>query len=172
MKQAWNRIDNAISRLEKGLIVLLLTVMVLLAFTQIVMRNIFSTGLAWGEPLVRYLVLWVGFIGAALATREGKHITIELFSLWKSGLPRHYTAGISHLCSTIACGLLTTAAVRFLWFEAQMGSTTFFNLPVWVPQAILPVTFGMMTLRFFFKSLAAIFRWVDDIPASESGSDL
>ena len=162
MKPSWNRIDEVISRIEKGLIVILLSAMVLVAFTQIILRNAFSTGLSWGEPLVRYLVLWVGFMGAALAAREGKHITIELFSVWKSKSPRWYTAGLSHLCSTLVCALLATAAVKFLWFEAQMGTTTFFGIPVWVPESIIPITFGIMSIRYFFKALAVVFDQSQD----------
>lgn len=171
MKLSWNRIDEVFSRIEKGLIVILLSVMVLVAFTQIIMRNAFSTGLSWGEPLVRYLVLWVGFMGAALATREGKHITIELFSVWKSKSPRWYTTGISHLCSTLVCALLATAAVKFLWFEAQMGTTTFFSIPVWVPELIMPITFGIMSIRFFIKALAVIFNRPQDYPQTGPRSD-
>jgi C4-dicarboxylate transporter DctQ subunit len=171
VKLSWNRIDDIVSRIEKGLIVLLLGVMVLVAFTQIVMRNMFSTGLSWGEPLVRYLVLWVGFIGAALATRESKHITIELFSVWKSGKPRWYAAGISHTCSAIVCALLAVAAVKFLWFEAQMGASPFFGLPVWVPESIIPIAFVIMSIRFFTKALAVIFNRPQDQIQAAARSD-
>jgi TRAP-type C4-dicarboxylate transport system permease small subunit len=33
-------------------------------------------------------------------------------------------------------------------FEAQMGSTAFMDLPVWIPELIIPATFGIMTLRY------------------------
>ena len=161
MKPSYNQIDRFISRIEKGLIVILLSVMVILAFSQIILRNFFSTGLSWGEPLVRYLVLWVGFTGAALATREGKHITIELFSVLKAGKTYRTPAVISHLCSTVICCLLTVAAVKFLWFESQMGSTTFFKIPVWVPELIIPITFGLMSIRYLAKTLATAFNWSD-----------
>jgi TRAP-type C4-dicarboxylate transport system permease small subunit len=162
MRSSWNQLDAFIGRLEKGLIVILLSVMVVMAFSQIILRNVFSTGLSWGEPLVRYLVLWVGFTGAALATREGKHITIELISVWGTGKPRRIPSTISHLCSAVICGLLAFAAVKFLWFEAQMGSTTFLKIPVWVPELIMPLTFGLMGVRYFFKVLATVFRWPDE----------
>jgi len=155
VKPSWHQLDAFIGRLEKGLIVILLSLMVLLAFTQIIMRNFFSSGLSWGEPLVRYLVLWVGFTGAALATREGKHITIELFSVWKSKKAHPLPTAISHLFSAIVCGLLTLAAFKFLLFEAQMGSAAFFSVPVWVPESIIPLTFGLMSVRYLVKVLAA-----------------
>jgi len=144
----WQRFDNFISRLEQILITVLLSAMILTAFLQIVLRNFFSTGLAWGDPLVRYLVIWVGFIGAAIATKEGKHITIEIVSHWLSGQANRYLQSASHLFSAIVCGLLTWAALKFVRVEALMGGSAIFDLPVWVPQVIIPVAFGIMTLRF------------------------
>ena len=81
----WQRWDEILGRVEKFLLAAMLSIMILLAFLQIILRNVFSSGISWGDPLVRYLVLWVGFIGASLASKEGKHITIEVFSRWFSG---------------------------------------------------------------------------------------
>lgn len=155
----WNQLDEFISRVEKTLVVFLLSLMILVAFLQIVLRNFFATGLSWGDVLVRYLVLWVGFIGAALATREGKHITIEVFSRWVSGRGEIYLKAIAQLCSLCICGLLTYAAIKFINFEVQMESTTFLGIPAWILEFIIPMTFGLMTFRFalqFFKELAKI----------------
>ncbi|MEW6671289.1 MAG: TRAP transporter small permease [Thermodesulfobacteriota bacterium] len=144
----WQRFDNFISRLEQLMISVLLGVMILAAFLQIVLRNFFSTGLAWGDPLVRYLVIWVGFIGASLAVREGKHITIEIVAHWLPARANRYLRSVSHLFSALVCGLLSWAALKFVRVEALMGGPAIFGLPSWVPQIILPAAFGIMTLRF------------------------
>ena len=144
-------LDERIGRLEHILIAILLLLMILLAFWQIVLRNFFATGIDWGDSLVRYLVVWVGFIGAAVATKEGKHITIDVLSRWITGSGSRVIRAVSHFCSAVICGLLTWAAIKFIWFEAQMGGTTFFQLPVWVPELIIPVTFGLMTLRYTLR---------------------
>ena len=148
----WQNWDDTIGRLEKFLVTAMLSVMILLAFLQIILRNVFSTGISWGDPLVRYLVLWVGFIGAGLATKEGKHITIEVFSRWFSGKGRRYLQALSYLMSALICGLLTFAGWTFVQNEAQMGSTTFLEIPVWIPEAIIPITFALMTLRYGFRT--------------------
>ena len=144
----WNKLDTKISRLETVLITTLLTLMILAAFSQIVLRNFFSSGIDWSDALVRYLVVWVAFVGAAIATREGKHITMDLLSRWLTGAGTLAIQALSNFISAVICSLLTVAAARFIWFEAQMGTTTFLNLPVWVPELIMPVTFGLMALRF------------------------
>ena len=146
-------LDEKINRVEQILVAALLTMMILLAFSQIVLRNFFDTGIAWGDALVRYLVVWVGFVGAAIATKEGKHITIDVLSRWITGVGRSTIQTISHLSSAAICGLLTWAGIKFIWFEAQMGGTAFFKLPVWVPELIIPVTFGLMTLRYTLRLL-------------------
>jgi len=144
-------LDDHISRLENILIAVLLTAMILIAFSQIVLRNFFSTGIAWGDALVRYLVVWVGFVGAAIAAKEGRHITIDIFSRWVTGTGGRAIRAVSHFSSAVICGLLTWAGIKFIGFEAQMGGTSFFNLPVWVPELIIPAAFGLMTLRYALR---------------------
>ena len=130
--------------------------MILLAFAQIVLRNFFASGIDWGDALVRYLVVWVGFIGAAVATKEGKHITIDVLSRGLTGAGNSAIRAISHFVSAAVCGILTWAGIKFIFFEAQMGGVAFFKLPVWVPELIIPLTFGLMTLRYSLRLLNEI----------------
>ena len=153
---SWEKWDDRLGRIEKFTLSIMLSVMILLAFIQIVLRNVFSSGIAWGDPLVRYLVLWVGFIGASLATREGKHITIELFSRWLSDRSNRSFKAISNLISALVCALLVFAGWTFVSNEAQMGGTAFLHIPIWIPQIIIPIAFAMMTLRFFLRFVAEL----------------
>lgn len=162
----WERVDEAIARLEQTLIVTFLGFMILLAFLQIVLRNFFSTGLDWGDQLLRNLVLWIGFIGATLATKEGKHINIDVVSRWLPSLEKNIVTLITHLFSFIIGCLLTYAALKFVKNEFQMKSMTFLNIPAWIPQMILPMTFGLMAFRFglrSFKNLSEM-RKMDSLP--------
>jgi len=148
----WERVDEVIDRVEQTLIITFLSSMILLAFLQIVLRNFFSTGLDWGDSLLRNLVLWIGFIGATLATREGKHINIDVVSRWLPSLGKEIVTLITHLFSFFISCLLTYAALKFIRNEIQMENMTFLNIPAWIPEMILPMTFGLMTLRFGLRS--------------------
>jgi len=153
----WERADEIIDRVEETFLVILLSSMIVIAFLQIVLRNLFSTGLSWGDPLVRNLVLWIGFIGAALATREGKHININVVSQWVPDLGKVYIEFLTQLFSFVICGLLTLAALKFIKNEAQMGNVAFLDIPAWIPEIILPVIFGLMTLQFGFRSFKDLY---------------
>jgi TRAP-type C4-dicarboxylate transport system permease small subunit len=148
----WDWADEAIGRVEQVLLIVFLGFIVLVAFLQIVLRNFFFTGLDWGDSLVRNLVLWIGFIGATLATKEGKHINIDAVSRWLPSLGKNLVALITHLFSFCICCLLTYAAIKFIKNEVQMAKLTFLSIPAWVPELILPFTFILMTFRFGLRS--------------------
>ena len=147
----WERMDAVIDRVEQMLLVILLSAMILLAFLQIFLRKVFTTGLTWGEVLLRNLVLWVGFIGATLATREGKHINIDIMSRSMPPLGRALIDVTIHLFSFFICGLLTYASLKFINNEVQMQTTTLANIPIWILEIILPLTFGLMAFRFALR---------------------
>jgi TRAP-type C4-dicarboxylate transport system permease small subunit len=165
----WQRLDETLSRVEETLLVILLSSMIFVAFSQIVLRNLLATGLTWGDALVRNLVLWVGFIGAALATKEGSHINIDVVSQWMPSLGKTVIAGITHLFSFLICGLMTFASLKFIKNEVQMGNVAFLGIPSWIPEIILPITFILMTVRFGFRSIQSFFinSKIDKTPDQE-----
>jgi TRAP-type C4-dicarboxylate transport system permease small subunit len=152
----WTRLDRIIGRIEKALLSVMLATMILFAFLQIVLRNFFDTGLPWGDSLVRYLVLWVGYIGAALATRERIHINIDVMSQWLPGVSRTVNLLVVHCFSCLVCAVLTYASVLFVRNERLMGGMAFLDIPVWLLQLVLPATFALMTVRYAFYGAADI----------------
>ncbi|MEE2832280.1 MAG: hypothetical protein VYD18_07960, partial [Candidatus Latescibacterota bacterium] len=54
-------------RLEEGVLVMLVGALLVLAFSQILLRNFLGITWLWGDPLVRHLVLWASFLGALIA---------------------------------------------------------------------------------------------------------
>ena len=152
----WERVDEIMARVEQTLLVTFLGFMIGIAFLQILLRNFFSTGLDWGDSLVRNLVLWTGFIGATLATKEGKHINIDVVSRWLPSLGKNVVALITHLFSFFVCCGLTYAALKFIKNEVQMENITFLDIPAWIPEMILPLTFGLMTFRFGLRSIKTL----------------
>ncbi|HIA08341.1 MAG TPA: TRAP transporter small permease subunit, partial [Chromatiaceae bacterium] len=71
------RLIQRLHRVEDGMLATLLFLMVTLAFSQIVLRNLFDSGFIWGEPVLRVLVMWLGLGGALVATRENNHISVD-----------------------------------------------------------------------------------------------
>lgn len=150
---AIQRIARVLARLEDLLLAVLLTGMILLAAGQIFSRNLLSQGLLWGEPLLRLLVLWIALLGAMAATREGRHIRIDLLSRFLPAAAQAWSRRFTDAFSAVICGLMAWHAGRFVVDEWHGGLEFFSGVPAWSVQLIIPFGFAVMSLRFALHSL-------------------
>jgi TRAP-type C4-dicarboxylate transport system permease small subunit len=141
-------IRQTILRFEELLTATLLGGMILLAGSQILLRNLFDSGLVWADPTLRIMVLWIALLGAIAATRENRHIRIDLFSHYLSIQTQTLLSVIHDLFSAIVCGIIAWHSARFVHIEWQEGTKLFANLPSWVAEIIIPIGFTAMALRF------------------------
>ena len=103
-------LDHWLASLERALVVLLLTGLLGLGLLQVIERNVLASGLFWAASCCRHLVLWLGFLGASLATREQRHLSIDVLSHF---LPTRWQLWLGLLINTVAlvlCMLLVQAA--------------------------------------------------------------
>ncbi len=148
-----DRIDRALARAETALLILFLAVMVVMAFVQVLLRNLFSTGILWGDSLLRHLVLWLTFLGASLATRENRHIKIDILARLLKGRLRHLAAALTNLSGSVVCAFLAKASIVFVLDERGAGTTTFAAVPTWIVLSILVYGFAVIALRFLLGAL-------------------
>ncbi len=160
MIQFLDKINSWIEKSESILLVITLSIMVVLAFLQVVLRNLFDQGILWADTFLRHLVLWVGFLGASLATREKKHINIDLFTRFFKGKIKSTLQAIVNLFAAIICWYLTSAAWTFVMDEHAANTILFSDIPAWYFQLIIPIGFLLMTFRFsiiFLEHVIEIF---------------
>ena len=135
-------------RLERFVLAVLVTGMVALSALQIVLRNVWHTGLDWAEPLLGMALLWLTMLGALAATGLGRHISIDLAAAL---LPRRWAAGaarVTALFAAVVCGVLAWAAGRYVGFQREMDMSTLLGWPVWKHYLVIPVVFWIMSARF------------------------
>lgn len=152
MFTAFSRLKALLIRLEEGLLVVMLSVMILLASAQILLRNLFDTGLFWADPALRMLVLWLALLGAIAATRDDRHIRIDLLSRFLNVRGKAWVQAINDLFSGLICGLIAWHGGRLVYFEWSDGTQLFGSLPAWIGELIIPLGFGLMALRFLFSA--------------------
>lgn len=61
-----------------GLLAIILSTMVILVFTNVVLRYAFNSSIIMSEELSRWGLVWLTFIGAIVALKEGSHISVDL----------------------------------------------------------------------------------------------
>jgi len=139
---------SVLARLEDGVLVAMVTVLLLVSFGQILLRNLFQVTPLWIEPLARHLVMWTGFLGALAATREGRHIRIDAVLRLLPPLGRAAALLLSGAVSALTCGVLAWVAFGFVADERRYGAVGFLDLPTWILQVIFPACFALMACRY------------------------
>jgi len=143
-------------RLEEVLLSILLTAMIILACYQIGLRWFTSGGLPWIDPLLRYLVLWSGLLGAVLATAKNNHIALDAIGYL---LHRRLKLGV-HLLTDVFCVVVSfflfRATILFIRSEYEFGSSSLFGVATWVWYLIFPIAFGMILLHFSIDGVTTV----------------
>lgn len=139
-------------RTETLLAGLSLLLMLLLTLGQIIARNFFETGIPAADTLTRYLVLYIAFFGAAMATDTDQHIKIDVLSTFlnQSWIRRLHRP--LQILGAIVTGLFAHAAYRLWWDEWQFVSAH----EKWtvVLMGIIPLGFALLCLHFLLDTIA------------------
>lgn len=144
-------------RIEDGLLVVLLLSMILLAFGQIILRNFLDTGYIWIDPLLRVMVLWIGMIGALVATRENKQISIDVLTRVLPPPLRHISRIITRLFAATVAGIIAWHSILFILDEWSIGNEAFAHIPAWSLESIIPIGFGIIALRYLLEAFSEIY---------------
>ncbi len=152
-----NIIDETIAKIEKVLVIILLSLMVIVGFAQVILRNFLETGLMWADPLLRYTVLWIAFIGASLATREDKHINIDVLTRLLNPRLKKLASIITNLFALSICLILFKTSIDFVKMEMEFQSEVFLGVKNWMVEMIIPIGFCLVSLRFLFRVVKIIF---------------
>jgi TRAP-type C4-dicarboxylate transport system permease small subunit len=149
----WHRVDRAARRLETWLIVAILSGLILLGAAQIVLRNFFSIGFAWGDGLGRLAVLWLGLLGALAASRDGRHIAIGVAARF---LPQRLRVAAAVCANGFGAGIsaaLAWYAWSFVNDSREFGDTLLGDVPAWWLQSIMPIAFALMAWQFIAQAV-------------------
>ena len=148
-----DRLTSALRQLESGLLAVLLATMIGVAAYQVVGRNLFDTGLVWGDGLVRVLVLWVTLLGGMVASRHDGHIRMDLITRFLGGRWNRLLKRLRNGFTAVVCVLFAYHAGRFVWIDYQDGIVAFASVPAWLCELIMPLGAGVMGLRYVLHTV-------------------
>lgn len=140
--------------LENAVLVSILSITILLAIGQILLRNIFSFGILGADSIMRILVLWLALFGAMAATRQQEHILIDVLTRFVPAKICQYVEQGVDLISASVCGIVAYFSITFVLLEYEDGEVLIGGLPVWFCESIIPFAFAIMGVRFLFQAAA------------------
>jgi len=153
LQPALARLVKLVTWTENAMLVAMLAAMVLLAAAQILLRNFLGISIQGADQLLRLLVLWVAFLGAVSASREGKHIHVDAIARWLPGRINAGVTALTDLFTLCVCLVLSWQSVRFIQSARESAEMAFGAFPVWVAAIILPLAFALIALRYALRFL-------------------
>src|SRR6476619_97706 len=125
----------------------------LLPLAEIVSRKFFGRSVQGSAAFASNLTLWLGMLGAAIAARDGKLLTLatgEFLPKGPIGTAAHIVAGaIGSMVATI----LALGSIALLNVDRAAGSTiTTDGVPTWIADLALPVGFGLIAVRLALRA--------------------
>jgi TRAP-type C4-dicarboxylate transport system permease small subunit len=152
--------ERVLVTLNRWIVIAMMAVMVLLVFMNVVSRYIFNHSIIWAEEVSQYLMVWVAFLGAGLALREGRHVAIEMLQDRLPSTARRMTRHLVALLLIVFMGILTVLGFQFAHF-AWDQETPVLNIPLGIPYLAVPIGALLLVMHFFFLYRAYIDRRYD-----------
>ncbi len=143
---------NSLRLAESLTLSIAMAAMTIIPLAEIVLRRMSLTGIPGAPSLVQHLSLVVGMIGAAVAARENRLLSLSTaIDLLKGRLQR-----AAHICCggfAAAIGVsLCIAGVQFVAVEKAAGKMLAYGIPIWFFQALIPVGFAIISMRLIHHS--------------------
>lgn len=118
----------------------LMGIIVAVMFAQVFFRYVLNNSLSWSEEIVRFVFIWVTFLGAALNIRDKLHIGVDFFI---SLLPESWRKKFWLVDAVIVLLFLLFLVIGgFIWvYYAEGAYSSALGLPLhWVLYGALPLT--------------------------------
>ena len=126
---------------------------------------IFPSSVPGAQKFALGFMLWSGMLGASLATRTRRHIILDPIKKKLDAQTLKPFTLIGGVLTFVFCGFLTVLGVMQLtaqireWASGDgVGVYDALPIPLWVSTLAVPVTFGVMALRFLGQGIHD-FKW-------------
>jgi TRAP-type C4-dicarboxylate transport system permease small subunit len=116
-------------------------------FINVVGRYFFHNSIEWAEEIMIYLMLTSVFLGGAMVSLKGVHISMDIML---KGLPPRLQFAAELLNDTIqivvgAILIWLSVPVIYQLFEFDQRSEAL-RIPIFIPQMVIPVGFALMMI--------------------------
>jgi TRAP-type transport system small permease protein len=148
-------IDAFFKLLELG-VVLCLLAMVIMVFGNVVMRYAFNSGILISEEMSRYAFIWLTYLGAMVAMREGGHLGVDT-------LFKHMPLNGKKVFVFLSEGLMLFMNCMFFWGTFKMHELQVTNISpvaglsmIWIYGLgyVVSVVMGLFNIHKLFLLLS------------------
>ncbi|KJS20717.1 MAG: hypothetical protein VR72_13110 [Clostridiaceae bacterium BRH_c20a] len=153
MSQLLFKLDQFTSQISKGILIITVPSLVILVFTSVLGRFVFSATPHFIEETSRYFLIWTGALGASVAVRTGDFIHVEAFQKLFSPKVNSILERTSSLIVILFLLFLFIGGLGVSWQQkSQMAATLPISM-MW-PTLAIPVSAVLMLPHYLLVLLS------------------
>lgn len=137
--------ENRIASLALGGIMII-------PLAEIASRKFLGTAIPGSSAYASVLTLWLGMLGAAIAAREGKLLTLATGEF----LPKGRISAVAHVFAGAAGAMISTilmmGAIVLVQSDREAGDVIASAFPKWIADLALPIGFGLIAVRLVWRA--------------------
>lgn len=145
-------------KIEEILAGLILLSAVMLVFANVVLRRVFASSSTWIEELVRYLIIWITFIGSSICFSRGTHMGIDLvFTLVKNEKLQRVIKIFILLASMVFMIFMLIFGIKLVQFTKASGQISpSLEIKLYIMYLALPIGAIMSILEIILNIIDII----------------
>ena len=132
-----------LGKIETGALCVIIAMMIGLAILKIIMRFL-NVDLLWSNKMLEHLVLWLCLFGAARATCERRHISIDVLSRILPEKITHWTNFVIDCIALVVVAILAYYGFLFIEDEKLSEKILIGSVPLWWAKTIIPYGFVLI----------------------------
>jgi TRAP-type C4-dicarboxylate transport system permease small subunit len=141
------------------ILVILMIAMTLDVLWGVLTRYAFGSQADWSEELARFLLIWIGILGAAYASGQKMHLAIDLLEpkLSPAGQLK-LRWGINLLIILFALTVMIIGGTRLIYITSVLGQlSASMRIPMYLVYSIVPLS-GLIVIYYKTNELLEIYR--------------
>lgn len=136
-----------LQKIENFILASSFIIMTLSAFAQVVNRNLIGAGISWFEELARYCMVYMALLGTEVGLRDGTQIAVTAVIDRFKGVPRQLVAIFGKLVVVVFSAFVFYYSWDPIMKQYKFGQLSAgLEVPMYIPYAALPLSFGIITL--------------------------
>jgi TRAP-type C4-dicarboxylate transport system permease small subunit len=115
---------------------MLLVVIVGLNLAAVFMRYVVFSPFSWSEEAIRYLAVWMTFMGATAASWLDEHMDMNMFADFGGPTFQSWHRGLLHALTAVFSGFVLWQGTIYCWLNGRQTAPTSGVMMIWIYGAL------------------------------------
>lgn len=146
-----------LDKIEEMSITIAIFIATIVIFVNVILRN-FGESTSWAEELVRYLFIFITFIGSSVCVRKGAHLGVDVLPDLLPARLNTFIQIVVNVAAILFLCIFTWLSFQVVQFSYSVGQLTpALRLPIVVVYAVILIGMFLMLIRYI-QSIYFLFR--------------